>query len=277
MPNTLPEGWTDSGADELEAALTPDPGALLLLGSGASRRFGGPRHAPDLRCGPLRVRIGRKPTALNLRALYKRRGRGVPEEFDVFWSHELWMLHHTVGLLRDEDTIEARGLQYEMVLDERAVIQGVMPEERAIRQSPAGADCRAEVLLNGRMVPDSAEAGGEEELENLAGGALTASTRDDVVGRVWLPVMTSHVQAIGPGCNVATWMFRGDAPLEGYQPMATTLLLDKHIRTLSCKVQVRLHAVGRNGVVIPLARSGWAAMTLDLGAQAPKAAAAPPE
>jgi hypothetical protein len=263
MPGAPPDGWTELGADELQTALTPDPGALLLLRSGGSVKFGGPRRAADARFGPLRVRIGRKPTALNLRALYKRRGRGVPEEFDVFWSHELWMLHHTVGLLRDEDTVEARGLQYEMVLDERAVIQGVMPEERAIRQSPTGPDCRAEVLLNGRMVPELGDASGEE-LENLAGGALMASSRDDVVGRVWLPLMTSHVSAMGPGCNVATWMFRGDGPLEGYQPMATTLLLDKHIRTLNCSVQVRLQATGRNGVVVPIARSGWAAVSLDL-------------
>lgn len=266
MSNTPSDGWTDIGADELQTALTPDPGALLLLGSRESLKLGGPRRAPDVRFGPLRVRIGRKPTALNLRALYKRRGRGVPEEFDVFWSHELWMLHHTVGLLRDEDTIEARGLQYEMVLDERAVIQGVLPEERAIRQSPAGPDCRADVLLNGRMVPESGDASGEE-LENLAGGALMASSRDDVVGRVWLPLMTAHVRAMGPGCNVATWVFRSDCPLEGYQPMATTLLLDKHIRTLNCRVQVRLQAAGRNGVVVPLARSGWASVTLDLYSQ----------
>ncbi|MGA3099702.1 MAG: hypothetical protein ABSF25_24875, partial [Bryobacteraceae bacterium] len=75
MPGAPPDGWTELGADELQTALTPDPGALLLLRSGGSVKFGGPRRAADARFGPLRVRIGRKPTALNLRALYKRRGR----------------------------------------------------------------------------------------------------------------------------------------------------------------------------------------------------------
>jgi hypothetical protein len=196
--------------------------------------------------------------------LYKRRGRGVPEEYDVFWSHELWMLHHTVGLLRDEDSVEVRGLQYELALDDRAMIQGVLPEQRAMRQSPSGPDCRAAVLLNGRVVPAPEEDEDGEELENLAGGAFTASSRDEVVGRVWFPVMTAGVWAMGPGCNVATWSFRGDQSLEGYQPMATTLLLDKHVRKLECKVQVRLQATGRNGVTVPMARSGWASITLDL-------------
>jgi hypothetical protein len=258
-----PAEWSESGENEFETLLVAEPGLSLLLRDHGSLKFGGPRRARDFRCGPVRVRIGRKPTAHNLRELYKRRGRGLPEEFDVFWSHEIWMLHHTVGLLRDEDSVEARSLQYEMVLDERAVIQGILPEERTMSQSSTGADCRAEVLLNGRVVPESNAPPGEE-LANLAGGTLTASLRDDVVGRVWLPVLTANVRAMGPGGNVATWAFRSDHPLEGYQPMATTLLLDKHIRSLNYKVQVRLQTVGRSGVVIPLARSGWAAISLEL-------------
>jgi hypothetical protein len=154
-----------------------------------------------------------------------------------------------------------------MVLDERAIIQGVLPEERLMRGAPGGPHCRGDILLNGRIVPEFPEPLGEE-LANLAGGALQASPRDDVVGRVWLPALTTHVCAIGPGCHIATWLFRRNGgSLEGYQPMATTLLLDKHIRTLSCKVQVSLQAEGRSGVAVPLGRSHWAALDIDLYSQ----------
>jgi len=259
--------WAETETGELGTTLGPDPSARMLLLPSSAVKFGGRSPGPDVRLGPLRVRIGRRPTAHNLRLLYRRRGRGIPEEFDVYWSHEIWMLHHTVGLLRDEDSVDATGLEYEMVLDERAIIQGVLPEERLMRGDPGGTHCRADILLNGRIVPEFAEPAGEE-LANLAGGALQASGRDDVVGRVWLPALTMHVAAIGPGCNVATWLFRRNGgSLEGYQPMATTLLLDKHIKTLTCKVRVRLHAEGRSGVAVPLGLSHWAALDIDLQSQ----------
>jgi hypothetical protein len=257
--------WIETETDELETVLDLDRSSRLLVLPRAALKLGGRPTGPDVRLGPLRVRIGRKPTVHNLRLLYKRRGRGIPEEFDVYWSHEIWMLQHTVGVLCAEDSVEASGLEYEMVLDERAIIQGVLPEERLMHADSGGhAQCRADILLNGRIVPEFGEPAGEE-LANLAGGALEASSRDDVVGRVWLPALTTHVCAIGPGCHVATWVFRRNGnSLSGSQPMATTLLLEKHIRTLSCKVQVRLQAQGRSGVAVPLGRSNWATLDIDL-------------
>jgi len=267
MQTTPRMDWAETETGELGMAMAPDPAARMLLLPREALKFGGRSPVPDVRLGPLRVRIGRRPTAHNLRLLYRRRGHGIPEEFDVYWSHEIWMLHHTVGLLRNEDSVEATGLEYEMVLDERAIIQGVLPEERLMRGAPGGPHCRGDILLNGRIVPEFPEPLGEE-LANLAGGALQASPRDDVVGRVWLPALTTHVCAIGPGCHIATWLFRRNGgSLEGYQPMATTLLLDKHIRTLSCKVQVSLQAEGRSGVAVPLGRSHWAALDIDLYSQ----------
>lgn len=259
--------WADTEAGELEATLSVNPTARTLLLPREALKLGGRARGPDVHVGPVRVRIGRKPTAHNLRLLYRRRGRGVPEEFDVYWSHEIWMLHHTVGLLCDEESVEATGLEYEMVLDERAIIQGVLPEERLMRSDSGGIHCRADILLNGRIVPEFAEPPGDE-LTSLAGGTLQASVRDDVVGRVWLPTLTTRVSAIGPGCNIATWLFRKNGgSLIGSQPMATTLLLDKHIKNLSCKVQVRLHAEGRNGVAVPVGRSPWAKLDIDLYSQ----------
>jgi hypothetical protein len=85
-----------------------------LLARNRSSSAGG-RPDPTCASAPCSVRIGRRPTAHNLRLLYRRRGRGVPEEFDVYWSHEIWMLQHTVGLLRGEDSVDATGLEYEMV------------------------------------------------------------------------------------------------------------------------------------------------------------------
>jgi hypothetical protein len=86
MVETAAAGWTEIEEDALETRLAPEPGATLLLGSGASAKFGR-TPTSDVRLGGLRVRIGRKPAIHNLRTLYKRRGRGVPEEYDVFWSH----------------------------------------------------------------------------------------------------------------------------------------------------------------------------------------------
>jgi hypothetical protein len=264
MQAALQGDWHTTDNGEFETVLAPEPASRMLLEPREALKFGGRRATSDLRMGPVRVRIGRKATIHNLRSLYKRRGRGLPEEFDIFWSHEVWLLNHTVGLLRDEDSVEAHSLQYELVLDERAIIQGVLPDAGLMLELPNGPYCRADVLLNGRVVPEFPEPAGEE-MENLAGGAFQSSERDAVVGRVLLPALTSQVHGMGPGCNIASWVFKkSQGSLEGYQPMATTLLLDKHAQSLACRVQVRLQGVGRNDVVVPLAKSTWTSFAVDL-------------
>jgi hypothetical protein len=256
--------WSPADTGELETVLVPEPASRMLLTPRAGLTYGGKRSNSDLKVGPCRVRIGRRPTIHNLRSLYKRRGRGLPEEFDIFWTHEVWLLNHTVGLLRDENSLEAYSLQYELELDESAIIQGVLPDAGLMAELPNGPYCRADILLNGRVVPEFPEPAGEE-LENLAGGAFQSSERDAVVGRVLLPALTSQVHGMGPGCNIASWVFRkSEGSLEGYQPMATTLLLDKYAESLSCRVQVRLHAIGRNQVVAPVAKSTWVRFSIEL-------------
>ncbi|MGC4052814.1 MAG: hypothetical protein QM757_26080 [Paludibaculum sp.] len=235
MAEQAGSGWASSG-EFLESMIECLGRDLAYLRGPDQLRYG----SADIETGALRVRVGRRPIALNVATLYRRRGRPVPEEYLVYEGHNIWLLNHSVGILRDRGALDASHVHYEMEFaNEQAVITEILPQPRFLRTGSAGHRCEAEIRLNGRAVP------AEEETvvgptENLFFGAqMQMLAGDATVGRVSFPVLTPNLQASGAGDSTGQWILeRAGEPISGDQTMMELVLLDRHVKRLKCRVRV---------------------------------------
>jgi hypothetical protein len=261
MENTLGSGWEPSG-DELETVLDSKDANRNLLDSPSRLTYGD----ADIERGCLRVRIGRRPIALNLGALYKRRGHPIPEEFEIYQGHHIWMLSQSLSVLRDGKSLDVSHLHYEIEFGHQtATVTEVLPQGRFLMPEGGGFRCEADIRLNGRAAAPEDAPAGEGLVENLYfGGRMVLANRDDTVGRVSFGVMTPLVQAAGAGDDASQWVFeRSGEPLAGYQMMLELLLLDKHVHKLNCRIRVRAKVPGLLGIPVRIP-SQWVPLEIDL-------------
>jgi hypothetical protein len=141
--------WEARG-EHLESSLQVRSRDLELLVGPRQLHYGG----ADIDKGSLRVRVGRRPIAMNLANLYSKRGRAVPDEYMVYEGYNIWLLNHSVGILRERGALDASHVYYEIELaDERAIITEVLPQPKFLQAGAGGPRCEAEIRLNGRAAP----------------------------------------------------------------------------------------------------------------------------
>ncbi|MGA2136963.1 MAG: hypothetical protein ABSH50_32125 [Bryobacteraceae bacterium] len=253
--------WEVSG-EHLESSLALRDRDLGLLRNSHELHLGG----ADIERGALRVRIGRRPIAMNIAALYRKRGRPVPDEYNIYEGYNIWLLNHSVGILRGRGALDASHVHYEIEFnDERAIITEVLPQPKFLRAGPGGPRCEAEIRLNGRAVPSPDDDADPAPAENIFFGAeLNPFVGDEVVGRVSFPVLTPHLQAAGAGDAVGQWILeRAGEPFSGDQSLMELVLLDRHIRRLSCRVRVSASVTSFFGFPLKM-RGDWAPMDVEL-------------
>lgn len=253
--------WEVSG-EHLESTLELRSRDLGLLVGPRRSHYGG----ADIEKGALRVRVGRRPIAMNLASLYRRRGRAVPEEYQVYEGHNIWLLNHCVGILRERGALDASHVYYEIELaDDRAIITEVLPQPKFLQAGAGGTRCEAEIRLNGRAVPVDDREREPLQTDNMFFGAeLNSSVGDDVVGRVSFPVLTPHLQAAGAGDATGHWVLeRSKEPFSGDQSLMELVLLDRHVRRLSCRVRVSASVTSFFGFPVKL-KGSWVPLDIEL-------------
>jgi hypothetical protein len=288
----MPDDATGTRAleDDLEIVLGVADARNRRLLQWPSRQTLGGEPARDLERGGVQLRIGRKPLARSLQTLYRSRGRIVPDDYEVFWGHELWLVDHTVGIIRYDGSEDIDHLCCELAFPDDVTVVEVLPQPRFISETGGRHACEADIGLNGRasVLSGSRTQDAGTSSSTFARGArlamydgppaiLAAPTadpreRDPLLGRVSFDVMTPHVQAIGAGDNASQYVFsRHTAPLTGYQSMLAVLLVNKHARELHCSARLQAVMTGLNGVPVRM-RSEWIPLDITLDAAASRQA-----
>jgi hypothetical protein len=229
---------------ELEIELGPQHAVNpALLERPSKTKLGGERGAAG--SPQVRLRTGRSPLVRNLRELHKSRGGSVPEDFEIFWRHGIWVVQHTVAVDPGGSADDVEQFCCELRFPAGVTVIDVLPDARFIQPTDDGFRCDSDLRLNGRAT--------------AAGPAIRAggTAGAPVVERISMPVATPYVQAIGIGDSVVQFVFsRHSATLTGEQTLVETILTEKYADELPWAV--RMHAVlsGSDGLPVRL-RSNW--------------------
>ncbi|HEX8175553.1 MAG TPA: hypothetical protein VF543_10570 [Pyrinomonadaceae bacterium] len=242
MDNDAPDGGMLEVVLASEDALNPKLEEPLY-----EIKLGGKPHVEKKN---VKVRIGQRPIARSLRELYEKAGKELPSDLQVFNSFRLWMITHTMSVIREPGMRDISGLSYEVQFpsDPRVTTVQLLPQTRFIKKVGAGlsTDWAVDVGLglSGQVAPPAAITELLEQTDFVSAGGeakakIEISNRLHLVGNLSFAVMTPLVAAVGVGDDYCRWDFtKDDVPLIGDHLMVQILLVPKHEYELSFKARV---------------------------------------
>jgi hypothetical protein len=213
-----------------------DPG---LLTSPDKKVYGG--TPSEIKQKRIRIRLGERPTARNLRLLLESAGQTLPPNLSVYKGYNIWLINLSVGIVKDGGwrDVTQLGLHTELPVKPRFTVLSLLPETRFIQRLTAGFECKARVEANGAAkIPDLAEA--------LIGAQVSAEASAEAKASVnigWdlsFSVLTPAVTAVGKGDRRAEWILEAnDKPLIGDQELMFTLLAPLTAEEILLKTRVQ--------------------------------------
>ena len=213
----------------------------LLAVAPSQRSFG---SAPQVEQGRVRLRIGERPIVRDLKRLYRKAGKTLPADFEVFSAYNIWMILFAVGIVRESGMREVDRFGFAVTFPEkpRVTVLNVLPQTRFVKRAGAILKADATLSLNGSAhVPESVSQVLAATDALSADASLSVSAEANVFGTLSFSVLTSVIQAIGTGDRRAEWVFeKSEQPLVGDQHLAITLLAPKHVDEL--QIATRLSA-----------------------------------
>ncbi len=235
-----------------------------LLLPPSERHLGG---KPDLKREAFRVRVGRRPFARSLRALYEANGRRIPADLELYRGHDVWLVQYTVGVLKEGrwNSLKQLGIEVELPKSPRVVIRDMLPTTEFIPLVKGSLKCSAAVRLAGDVETPAAVT---ELLDKVAfvsadvGVHLSSSA--EFVGQVSFSVLTPKVVATGVGDHVAEWVFtKADDPIVGDVRMLLILITPRSLDLLTTRA--RVYAVWPTWSLVPIRqRSQWIPLQVPL-------------
>jgi len=213
-----------------------------LLIPPSARRLGG--QDADVKFKKIKIRIGRRPTAKNLRRVYELTGRAVPQDIEVFRSYDLWLLTNSFSVLKEGgfDQVQQVGFSVFLREEPKCSVQGILPTSEFIKRLGMDAVVDAHLALSGQLqVPELPAALSTVSESISTGGDIKVSTDVSLVGRISFSVMTPTIQAIGVGDNQSTWLFQrlsGSRPLLGDQVVTQVIVTPKRLSQLVFDAEV---------------------------------------
>src|ERR1017187_3248169 len=213
----------------------------LLAIPPSQRSYGG---EPVVEKGHVRLRIGERPIVRNLNLLYRKSGRALPADLEVFSAYNIWLIVFSVGVVREAGLREVERFGFVATFPEkpRVTILNVLPQTRFVTRAGARLRAEATLALNGGAKVPEALTQAISATEVLSGDAqLRLTTEANVVGTLSFSLITPVVESVGVGGRRAEWVFeKAEEPLVGDQQMVVTLLTPKTVDEL--EVTVRLSA-----------------------------------
>jgi len=232
--------FIDSNSDVREVTLTfADALDRLLAVAPSQRTFG---TEPELEKGQVRLRIGERPIVRDLKRLYRKSGKTLPPDLEVFSAYNIWMILYAVGIVRASGMREVDRFGFAITFPEkpRVTVLNVLPQTRFVKRVGAALKAEAALSLNGSaQLPEAVTQMLAQTDALSADASLKISTEANLVGTLSISVLTPIIQAIGTGSRRAEWVFeKSEEPLLGDQHMAVTLLAPKSIDELETTVRL---------------------------------------
>lgn len=219
-----------------------------------SRKLGGKKteEVPD----KIRMYIATNPAPVNIRDFMKANGKDIPPEVELFKSYDVFLLPHSVGIIKEGgwEKVGQVGYRMEFTNDDQSVVLNLLPNASYTRRVGGGFKFEAALGLNGNIEPPLELTNLLDKIEWLgAGGKLQASTEASFVGNISFSVYSTDIQAIGKNGNYSEWQFnKSELPLHGQDiEMNQILLVDRFADTISyrCKAYVNISSwLGNNSI-----------------------------
>lgn len=244
----------------IRSALDPD-----LMISPLDRTFG---DDPEIEEGFLKLRIGDRPFARNLRTMYELNDRKVPDEIEIFMAYDVWLITHVVSIMQEAGYKKVKQLGCEVRFQEepKVTILELLPQTRFIKKLGGLFKSEAGIQLNGKATLPASVSQLLNSVENFSLGAeMTLSSQANIVGKLSFAVMSAAVVATGVGDRRSEWLFNkaGDRPLQGDQLMVHVLLTPKHLKNVTFKARIYATISGFNFIPVRL-KSEWVDLACDL-------------
>jgi hypothetical protein len=189
----------------------------------------------------LLVRLGNRPLAKNLRSLYEKAHRELPSDLAVFDSYDLWLVPHSVGILRRHGSalVHAVGYEADFCDAEQVYTLDMLPQTKFVTLVEGSVQAEADIGIEGNAeLPDAAKLF-LEATESIGGDArLKLSAETKLLGRISLSVMSSVVQSIGIGKPKIEWKIDvDDRPLLGDQMLLQTIAVPAGTESLQFRAK----------------------------------------
>ena len=190
----------------------------------------------------LRVSIGNRPVARNLRKLYQEGHSGTLPELPAYDVWDIWIINHTIGVIKTGGSVAIQALGYEadFMDDKRVYTIDILPRTRFNVHGPS-LTARAELSAEGHAHIAS---GGEAPTSVIslgAGASLALDGRINVLGTMSLQMLTPVVQAVGKESDRVQWYLEKDKqPLLGEQTMTQTILVPKGTSKIEFKARATI-------------------------------------
>ena len=139
-----------------ELNLQPGPFGNLLL-SPYEVEYGPKEKDPLVSVSGLKIQLGDRPIAKNLRKLYKLKHETFPGDLAVFDRYDIWLLFHSIGAVSRDRRAEVQVLGYEADFDNEQEVYTVemLPQSRFCRRFGASFESVVDLGIEGKaQVPD---------------------------------------------------------------------------------------------------------------------------
>lgn len=179
----------------------------------------------------LRIRLGDRPMAKNLRVLYRAAHHEMPADGSVFDAYDVWLITHTAGVIRRTGGAAVEALGYEADFADATQIYTVdlLPQIRFSTLADTGWETCVDIGAGGEAREPEDAIQLLASTQHLGGGAMLNPSVDvALIGRVNFPLLTPTMQTVGKGASRCQWYFERDRePLLGEQTMLQTVLMPK--------------------------------------------------
>ena len=229
----------------------------MRFGSGMSRSLSlspalahfGSEERPASLDGAATFLIG-SPEAFALSDLYCRSGRDLPNEAEVFWGHEVWLIHVPVSVAV-EQPLAALAVGVSLRLPGEAVeVVDVLPRSDLAATALGGlSPLVVDVGWDGSFRTRDEGLVPQGELHVVGGGRVQNVQRADLVGRLTAHVLALPVDSAASGIGQAWFVWRpGNLLTTTVGGVWMTVVTDKHREDLEVETEPWVTIRGLTGV-----------------------------
>jgi hypothetical protein len=220
---------------------TPDAVDQSIFAGPGKQKLGGAE--PDISVKRVRLRIGRRPTARNLRKLYELLKLEYPKDLALFEQYEVWLLSYTVQLRKDGgfESVQQLGCQIKYQENGSVSIAAQIPESEFIKIVNGRLTASADLSVTGQAKVSTDGLPDGKQIRQIAAGVSAGVTANSEVN-LSFSVMTPKIVATGTGDFVGEWSIkRAGTPLWGEQDFLHVLLVP--VRKKALDLEIRSYVV----------------------------------
>jgi len=198
-----------------------------LLIAPEARNYGHEAPSNELTYKRVRVRLGERPTARNVRSMFESQGKPFPPELSVYRGYEIYLIGLAVGIIKEGgwQAVKRLGLRVELPDSPRFIVIGLAPETRLVSRGSLGFQCNANVGLNGGIELPASALSSVSFPPVAANAEARATVAAHVAMNLSFSVMSPATVAVGKGDRRAEWVIdAADEPLLGDQELFFTVL-----------------------------------------------------